>query len=419
MEASGSLLRSLHGFSYGGFDNNPLKSSVSGVSIDAGKRFSGEIRLLGCRDSSISLRPSKFSQVFVPRFLDNRHLNYYASPATCSSVCKREKSETATIKKKLKQIKGLTKKLLVLSSEFTSPENDVAFVGDDKRTIMEETGVLLAQLKQLRAEEKELKRKSKEEKAKMKAKSMKAMDDSESSSSSSSESSDSECEQVVNMKHLRNRVLAEPQSIIEEAFLRTNNLPTEEQRIAEVNEDPNLKSFWNLDCMDEVRSVVVEASADINHQRNRVLAEPQSIIEEALLRTTNLPTEEQRIAEANEGPNLKSFWNLDRKGEGRSVVVESSAQKIEVCMGGKCKKLGSASLLEEFQKRVGVEGAVVGCKCMGKCRDGPNVRVSGGLESTVRPATNPLCLGVGLENVGEIVANFLGDGSKDLGLMAT
>ncbi|XP_042506198.1 diacylglycerol O-acyltransferase 3 [Macadamia integrifolia] len=364
MEASGTLNRSLHSFSCSGFDNNSFKSSVCGVSIDAGKRFSGEFRLPGCRDSSISLKPRKPSESFFPGFLDNGHLKYYALPTTCSKVCKKEKSETLTIKKKLKHIKGLSKNLLVLSSGLSSPDIDNDFVGDDKRTISEATEVLFAQLKKLRVEEKELKRRRKEEKAKMKATLMKARDDNESSSSSSSETSDGECEQVVNMKNLSNMPVAEPQS--------TNEI-------------------------------------------------------EGSVTTTSLHTLEQRIAEVNQDHSLKSFWNRDSKGEGSSVVVGASVEKIEVCMGGKCKKLGAPTLLEEFQTRVGVEGAVVGCKCMGKCTDGPNVRVlnvcdknsSDGMERSVRPATNPVCLGVGLENVGDIVANFFGDGSKDMGLMAT
>ncbi|KAH7666537.1 Diacylglycerol O-acyltransferase protein [Dioscorea alata] len=62
-----------------------------------------------------------------------------------------------------------------------------------------------------------------------------------------------------------------------------------------------------------------------------------------------------------------------------NLVIEEKQtgpmNKIEVCMGGKCKRSGAMQLLEEIDKKVGVEGAVVGCKCMGKCRDAPNVRV--------------------------------------------
>ncbi|KAF8399620.1 hypothetical protein HHK36_015489 [Tetracentron sinense] len=109
-----------------------------------------------------------------------------------------------------------------------------------------------------------------------------------------------------------------------------------------------------------------------------------------------------------------------------SESSDSECGEIEVCMDGKCKKSGAATLLEEFERRVGVDGAVVACKCMGKCRDGPNVRVlngcdgiqaEGGDGSFVLPA-NPLCIGVGMEDVSTVVANFFGEERKDLGLMA-
>ncbi|XP_038900889.1 diacylglycerol O-acyltransferase 3 [Benincasa hispida] len=86
-----------------------------------------------------------------------------------------------------------------------------------------------------------------------------------------------------------------------------------------------------------------------------------------------------------------------------NVGVSTSVGRIEVCMGNKCKKAGAAALMEEFGRVMGADGAVCGCKCMGKCRDGPNVRVSGALD-----IQNPLCIGVGVEDVGRIVAEYLG-----------
>ncbi|KZV18999.1 hypothetical protein F511_27101 [Dorcoceras hygrometricum] len=85
------------------------------------------------------------------------------------------------------------------------------------------------------------------------------------------------------------------------------------------------------------------------------------------------------------------------------------SSKLEVCMGGKCKKSGAAAILDEFKKAVGIEGAVSGCKCMGKCREGPNVRVLRDDSSSVPTGNNPLFIGVGLEDVDTIVSNFLGD----------
>lgn len=100
-----------------------------------------------------------------------------------------------------------------------------------------------------------------------------------------------------------------------------------------------------------------------------------------------------------------------------SNLSKAQAKRIEVCMGNKCKKSGGAALLEAFESVVGVEGAVVGCKCMGKCRDGPNVRVNAAHDPiTTPPNSYPLCIGVGLEDVGVIVANYFQDKDKHLGL---
>ncbi|THU64465.1 hypothetical protein C4D60_Mb01t26750 [Musa balbisiana] len=97
-----------------------------------------------------------------------------------------------------------------------------------------------------------------------------------------------------------------------------------------------------------------------------------------------------------------------------TAVVEKPMNKIEVCMGGKCMRSGAPALMEELNKKIGLEGAVVGCKCMGKCRDGPNLRVLD--RSSTNASTNPLCIGVGFDDVATIVANFFG--KKDEGLLA-
>ncbi|TQD83135.1 hypothetical protein C1H46_031297 [Malus baccata] len=108
-----------------------------------------------------------------------------------------------------------------------------------------------------------------------------------------------------------------------------------------------------------------------------------------------------------------------------SSVVGVSAKRIEVCMGNKCKKSGGGALLKEFERQMAVEGTVVGCKCMGKCKNGPNVRVSStidgiqseGMDDSIRTPTNPLYIGVGMEDVSLIVANLIGEDSKELELV--
>ncbi|KAL5782811.1 hypothetical protein ACOSP7_007840 [Xanthoceras sorbifolium] len=118
---------------------------------------------------------------------------------------------------------------------------------------------------------------------------------------------------------------------------------------------------------------------------------------------------------------VTSGENKQNVFQGRSLQIQnedSYTKRIQVCMGNKCKKSGGGALLEEFQRVTAVEGAlnvdVVGCKCMGKCKNGPNVRLYNSVDDT--PA-NPLFIGVGLEDVGGIVANFfVPHTTNDLGL---
>ncbi|KAK3140789.1 hypothetical protein QOZ80_5AG0405850 [Eleusine coracana subsp. coracana] len=99
-----------------------------------------------------------------------------------------------------------------------------------------------------------------------------------------------------------------------------------------------------------------------------------------------------------------------------AVVEKPMANRIEVCMGGKCKKSGALALLQEFEKKVGTGGAAVGCKCLGKCGLGPNVRLRSESSAEGSVKKNPLYIGVGLEDVGTIVAGLSID--TDLGMTA-
>ena len=100
-----------------------------------------------------------------------------------------------------------------------------------------------------------------------------------------------------------------------------------------------------------------------------------------------------------------------------AVAETSTTSRIEVCMGGKCKKAGALALLQEFEKTVGTEGAVVGCKCLGKCGLGPNVRLRSDISAEGSAKGSPLCIGVGFEDVSTIVAGLFGD--ADLGMTPT
>ncbi|CAH9094396.1 unnamed protein product [Cuscuta epithymum] len=103
-----------------------------------------------------------------------------------------------------------------------------------------------------------------------------------------------------------------------------------------------------------------------------------------------------------------------------SEMGSRTMKLFEVCMGGKCKKSGAQAILEELQNAVvGVpDVSVCGCKCMGKCKVGPNVRLSstavchdvlhdnnnnnnnGGLARSVYQS-------VGIQDVSLMASNFL------------
>jgi len=227
--------------------------------------------------------------------------------------------------------------------------------------------VLLRELEAARAKEKEMKKKRKhEKKAKLKASKMKSE-----SSSSSSESSDSDCgcDQVVDMNSFRAGVSVVAPAAPVDKFLLPKTTPIVE------------KENSHRDAME------LCSKNDIS------------------------------VSSVRDGGIKRENF----------VVTTSSEKRIEVCMGNKCKRSGAAALLQEFERVVGVEGgAVVGCKCMGKCKTAPNVRVQNsinhslaeGLDDSVKIPANPLFIGVGLEDVDAIVARFLGENRTDIGMAA-
>lgn len=226
-------------------------------------------------------------------------------------------------------------------------------------------------MEKIRAEKKELKKKMKQEKkrAKLKPSKMKTCDKSESSSSSSSESSDSDCDKVVDMNTFR--------GVGVDVAVEVASKPVTELQLQTI--------------------IDVEASAPHHHVMDLCSTNDASLVT-GLRKETN-------------------------------VVIPAAQKRIEVCMGNKCKKSGAAALLQEFEKVVGVEGvgSVVGCKCMGKCKSGPNVRIQNsvdhgmvqGLDDSVKIPSNPLCIGVGLEDVDTIVARFLGEDHNGMRMAAS
>lgn len=294
-------------------------------------------------------------------FRDQGHLQYYNGCRVKIFCKKQDKGVKEIVKMKKKDLKLVMKGLRKESLAFA----DMAETAD----------LLLEQLQKLKSQEKELKRKRKEEKSKLKAvHKLKDPMDSESSSSSSessSESSDSDCEEVIDMKTLKQH----PQE---------NQLLPEQNIVHLISQSaPSVPDSY------KDTSLLVD-TADLSNAENNTCFE-----------TSTSPVQ---------------FVNANNENVKESVASASHAKKIEVCMGGKCKKSGATAILEEFQRVLGMEGSVSGCKCMGKCRTAPNVKVSTNEataeDDSVRVPSNSLCIGVGLDDVSKIVANILG-GSDD------
>ncbi|TKY54336.1 hypothetical protein E2542_SST18743 [Spatholobus suberectus] len=287
-------------------------------------------------------------------FCDEGHLQYYQD---------NNNNKVLTPKKKLKLLKGFSK--LGLASD---PEKLAMFYDLQPSDGGE---VLLRELEAARAKEKEMKKKRKQEKkAKLKASKMNCE-----SSSSSSESSDSDCDQVVDMNNLRGGV-GVGVGVVAPAPVDESPLPQ-----TPAVEDASAHSHG----VGVLRALELCSKNDVS------------------------------VSSVRDG----------FKNESAVVTTTAPQKRIEVCMGNKCKRSGAAALMQEFERVVGVEGGpVVACKCMGKCKTAPNVRVQSsvdhslaqGLDDSVKIPANPLCIGVGLQDVDAIVARFLGENHPDVGL---
>ncbi|EOX95446.1 hypothetical protein QUC31_005034 [Theobroma cacao] len=385
---------------------------LAGIRVDFGGRFSRELNL-GVGDSRVSVRPRNSCGKLSCQFSDSGHIQYYVSPRA-GAAKKKEKEKSCEIKRvktKLKFIKRLSKDLSMLPRMADGEDIGIGLMGEVKTTMISEASdVLLAQLQQLRSEQKELKGKLKEERARLKA----TLEKSE--SSSSSESSDSECGKVVDMKRLRSNALKPLQDL-------------------EAPSDNALKRTEDMEAAPTVTEEGTLANSVMElGNKHRALADMEApmVTEEATLASSLMELENSdsspqiRIQEPCSGFGSECCSSNGFKDDISNRIVEgASTKKIEICMGGKCKKLGAAALLEEFERKVGAEGTVVGCKCMGKCKTAPNVRVcdspSGiearSIQDSIRIGINPTCTSVGLQDVDLIVANLLGKGIDDECLM--
>ncbi|GAB2294193.1 hypothetical protein Dimus_028411 [Dionaea muscipula] len=381
--------------SRGGFDPNP-KSSPSSIPRVSHFRFRKSTRFPSGVLNSLKLKFSARARDGGGNYEvyeDKAHLEYYYGTGTAAGERKgrgrgrgREKGDnkgwnTISTKKRMKLVDCLVKDLSTFSElgfGLDSIDGDGVDSDPKAKIISEAAELLLAQLKQLREEEKELKETNKKEKLKTAQMGMKpeCESSSSSSSSSSSESSDSECVEVVDMAQLKRYAI-------------NDNLVSQVQ---------NVLDLGDTCCTGTVSAIT-----------NNAIPEVAAAMEEGVITTNDsiIPELSSPIAGGSNSISIISdhVKNVECRDDASSLLVK----KVEVCMGGKCKKLGAAALVEEFQRVIGLEAAVVGCKCLGKCKSAPNVRVTNSDQMDDHEAEyNPLCIGVSLDDVGVIVAKYLG-----------
>lgn len=120
-----------------------------------------------------------------------------------------------------------------------------------------------------------------------------------------------------------------------------------------------------------------EATMNMKHLKqgiSQLLADKQCAFVESKQCTLNAS------AERNSSERLGSYemsvqtWKEDAL---RGAVEATCAGRIEVCVGGKCKKAGSEKLLSSMRVHLGRNKLVeaVGCKCMGRCALAMNLKV--------------------------------------------
>ncbi|XP_006654021.1 diacylglycerol O-acyltransferase 3 [Oryza brachyantha] len=306
-----------------------------------------------------------------------------------------------------------------------------------EKVLSEATELLMEELDRMRDEEDELKKKMEEEKDAMKAlkkqqkEAMKVATAMNCDEDCSSESSESECdEQIMEMscvatattqQFAASGIAAAPAMECDKAAIKAMKKREKEQKkaakMAKKMKKKEMKMSTMTRCKDEdssSESSDSECEEAVRMSRCATITTPQTqpsstvfpiILPQIPESVTLKPCQDAEIS--------PSPANTVQSTTSIITVVEkpTMTNRIEVCMGGKCKKSGSLAVLQEFEKNVGTEGAVVGCKCLGKCGLGPNVRVQS--EGSVKK--NPLFIGVGLEDVGTIVAGLSGD--DDLGMV--
>lgn len=401
--ANGVALRSPSRYYYpgAGINTQYRKSCLSPTSSSIGFDWNSGKSLY---NRKLRAQPRK-----IGNFEEKSTLGYYHSYVICGDGKKKllknrkEKKESwngMSTKKKLKLLKGLTKDLSTFSElSFGMNISDQGLlVNEDKtRIISEAAEVLLAQVRELRAEQEELLLNTKK-------KGERATIDSESSSSESSDS-ESDCdEEVVDMSRLRNQ--AAETAYVQHTGENKYQPPGMEVTFASL---PMKTSSSVESQLMSALSLDKKCCTNGDTTRN---AGGSSLVQ----------LEKSSLTAAEDTRSISSVHTVSNSID--SSVLEG--KRVEVCMGKKCAKSGGPALMEDFQKVLGFEGAVVSCKCLGKCKYGPNVRIVNSVDTaetvstddSVRVPSNPLCLTVSPEDVGLIVASYFADDHQTKAIVA-
>eukprot|EP00252_Welwitschia_mirabilis_P011117 TRINITY_DN2499_c0_g1_i1.p1 TRINITY_DN2499_c0_g1~~TRINITY_DN2499_c0_g1_i1.p1 ORF type:complete len:379 (+),score=60.73 TRINITY_DN2499_c0_g1_i1:101-1138(+) len=313
-------------------------------------------------------------------FADQAHALYYSSSVMAprrrfSVFCGKNKAEKKKLKalqalrngetlekKSLKRLEALSKDLYTFLS-FSSASGSQESLAENVRgqILSEALQKLSTQLEQAKAERKERKRQLKAEKKALKRENNLKRKDEEESSSSSESSDDEECE------------------IVDKTALRCSGTDLTAHQRGNQNENRVIS-----------QSVPVNFSKDGKQETLTCLKEEQSDL--------NMIPAPETVTSLNSGRADLQEMAAEAKRKG----------KIQVCTGGKCRKLGGPELIGEFEKsiqRCGAEGdmEVVACRCLGKCRSAPNVRVERQQDDGLRS----LHLGIGFDDVDLIVSRYL------------
>ncbi|KAH9306054.1 hypothetical protein KI387_010458, partial [Taxus chinensis] len=258
-------------------------------------------------------------------YYDRSHLQYYtgAVKVFCGQKTKTGKQKQKGLsalhdaslsdKRRIKLLELVSKDLSALSHTFAEGKDAEKSLAEEVRAqiFLNALEVVMAQFEQVKAERRQKKIEIKAQKKAQKKLQKKGKED----SSSSSESSDSECK-VIDVAQLR---MTRPANVVS---------------MTQIPEPPEITGDEEVVLPNAITAMLVETPPNMA-ELHRELAERK-----------------------------------ERLG----------CRQVQVCMGGKCKKLGSEQVLAAFEESIqnsGMGSAVeaVGCKCMGKCRNAPNVRV--------------------------------------------